>query len=76
MTKCPLLCEVVRTFRELPHALHVGREVLSHQRDQGMVVLQLVNQVMTIEHMRTPLGLTVEQREKDGERERHKSSET
>lgn len=65
MRKCPLLCEVVRTFRELPHGLHVGREVLSHQRDQGMVVLQLVNQVMTIEHMRTPLGLTVWGRERE-----------
>lgn len=72
MRKCPLLCEVVRTFRELPHGLHVGRKVLSHQRDQSMVVLELVDQVMTIEHMRTPLGLTVEQREGDGERERQK----
>ena len=46
------------TFGELPHALHVGRQVLCHQGDQRVVVLQLVDQVMPIEHVRTPLGLT------------------
>lgn len=48
------------TFGELPHGLHVGRQVLSHQGDQSMVMLQLVDQVMAVKHMRTPLGLTEE----------------
>lgn len=60
-----------RTFGELPHALHVGRQVLSHQGDQRVVVLQLVDQVVPIEHMRTPLSLTVRGwREGEGGRER------
>lgn len=48
------------TFRELPHGLHVGREVLSHQGDQSVVMLQLVDQVVAVKHMRTSLGLTDE----------------
>lgn len=46
------------TFGELSHGLHVGRQVLSHQGDQSMVVLQLVDQVMAVEDVRAPLGLT------------------
>jgi len=56
-----------RTFGELPHGLHVGREVLGHQGDQSVVVLQLVDQVVAVKHMRTPLSLTKERTAGGGE---------
>lgn len=46
------------TFGELPHILHVRRQILSYQSDQCMIVLELVYKVMAIKHMWAPLCLT------------------
>lgn len=46
------------TFGELPHVLHVRRQVLGHQRDERMIVLKLVDQIVAVEDVRTPLRLT------------------
>lgn len=47
-----------RTFRELPHVLHVRRQVLGHQRDERVIVLKLVDQIVAVEDVWTPLRLT------------------
>lgn len=46
------------TFGELPHVLHVCRQVLGHQRDERVIMLKLVDQIVTVEDMWTPLRLT------------------
>lgn len=51
-----------RTFAELPHRLHVGREILGDQGHQRMVMLQLVDQVVAVKNVGASLRLTVSPR--------------
>ncbi len=60
-----LLSDDTHTFGALPHVLHVRRQVLGHQRDERVVVLELVDQIVAVERMRTPLRLTAREMNDD-----------
>ncbi len=60
-----ICCQTTHTFGALPHVLHVRRQVLGHQRDERVVVLELVDQIVAVEGMRTPLRLTAREMNDD-----------